>query len=106
MSRQFKKLAVDSLLQKIIDDTNKWGIQTNTPIAPLLGFNNVRDCFYRGHADMPTELHPKSDEGRIALRKFNTEIGESEEEWDLTGVTAVWVLHLILTGGIKLVFEA
>jgi hypothetical protein len=106
MSRHFTELAVDSLLQKIIDDTNEWGVRINAPIAPLLGFNNVRDCFYRGHADMPTELHPKSKEGRIALEQFNTEIGESEKKWNLTGATAVWVLHLILTGGIELAFQA
>jgi hypothetical protein len=80
MSRHFTELAVDALLQKVIDDTNAWGIQSNAPIEPLLGFNNVRDCFYRGHADMPTELHPKSNDGQVALQKFHTEIGETEED--------------------------
>jgi hypothetical protein len=55
---------------------------------------------------MFTELHAKSDEGQLALQKFSTEIGESEEEWHLTGATAISVLYLILTGGIELVFEA
>jgi hypothetical protein len=54
---------------------------------------------------MPIELYSKSKEGRIALEQFNTEIGESKKKWNLTGIIAVWVLHLILIGSIELAFQ-
>jgi hypothetical protein len=98
--------AVNALLQKIIDATNKWGVQTNAPFTPLLGFDNVLDCLYRGHADMPTKLRHVSEEGQRALEKFKTEIGHSKKEWALSDETAVWVLHMIFTDGIELVFQA
>ena len=98
---------VYALLKKMIDDTNKWGMENDIAGGrPLLGFGDIVDCIYRGHADMPTELEAVTTEGRRALEKFWNEIGENAEEWNLTDATAAWVLHMLFVNGIRLVFEA
>lgn len=100
--------AVKALLCKIIDDTN-----AEAPRIPSakhsrpLGFNNILDCLYRGHSDMPTELRaasPSVDAG-LALRKFKRENEEKEEDWALTDAIATQVLSLIDKGHIRLVFS-
>lgn len=108
MTQPLMSAAVKALLSKIIDETNAEARRAiPSQSYPLLGFNNVLDCLYRGHSDMPTELRaasPSVDAGP-ALLQFEKEIGEKEEHWALTDTTATRVLSLINAGHIKLIFS-
>jgi hypothetical protein len=69
-----------------------------------LGFNNILECLYRGHSDMPAKVRAASssvDAGPVLLQ-FQKEIGKREEDWALTDTTAT---RLINAGHIQLIFS-
>ena len=63
--------AIEALLSRIINDTNVEACRVPpAKVPPPLGFNNILDCLYRGHSDMPTELRaasPSVDAGSALL---------------------------------------
>ncbi|CZR65240.1 uncharacterized protein PAC_15140 [Phialocephala subalpina] len=108
MARLSISKAVRALLSRIIDDTNAEALEVlGEAYSRPLGFNNILDCLYRGHSDMPTELRAASPsvDARPTLLQFQKEIGEKKEDWALTDTTATRVLNLIEKGQIQLVFS-
>lgn len=72
-----------------------------------LSIGEVIVSLYRGHTDMPVEIHVKlpSVAGEAIMRTLGGELGDNESQFNIKDTTATEVLRLLQDGQLILAFS-